>query len=60
MPSELLGRRAEPTTAGVAGWFYVRYHCNRLFGVDRARERGGYALLHRAPALRANRARHRR
>jgi thiopeptide-type bacteriocin biosynthesis protein len=33
-------------------------HCNRLFGVDRARERGVYALLHRALAVRASRARH--
>jgi thiopeptide-type bacteriocin biosynthesis protein len=33
-------------------------HSNRLFGVDRARERGVYALLHRALAVRASRARH--
>ncbi|MFC5231394.1 lantibiotic dehydratase [Pseudonocardia zijingensis] len=32
-------------------------HCNRLFGVDRARERTVYALLHGALALRAGRAR---
>ncbi|GAA5111125.1 lantibiotic dehydratase [Pseudonocardia adelaidensis] len=32
-------------------------HCNRLLGVDRARERGVYALLQRALAVRAGRAR---
>ena len=33
-------------------------HCNRLFGIDRARERGVYALLHGALAVRAYRARY--
>ncbi|MHA6616995.1 lantibiotic dehydratase [Pseudonocardia sp. DLS-67] len=33
-------------------------HCNRLLGVDHARERGVYALLHRALAVRAGRARY--
>jgi thiopeptide-type bacteriocin biosynthesis protein len=33
-------------------------HCNRLFGPDRARERGVLALLHGGFALRADRARY--
>ncbi len=33
-------------------------HCNRLFGVDRGREQGNYALLSGALAVRADRARH--
>jgi thiopeptide-type bacteriocin biosynthesis protein len=44
------GRRAH------IGASLAHMHCNRLFGVDRARERGVHALLHRALAVRANRA----
>ena len=47
-----------PERRAYIGASLAHMHCNRLFGVDRARERGVYALLHRALAVRANRARY--
>ncbi|MDQ0377630.1 lantibiotic dehydratase [Amycolatopsis thermophila] len=50
--------KVPPERYGRIALSLAHMHCNRLFGIDRAREQEVYALVHGGLALRADRARH--
>ncbi|GHE97315.1 lantibiotic dehydratase [Amycolatopsis deserti] len=51
-------RRVAPEQHGRVALSLAHMHCNRLFGIDRAREQEVYALVHGGLALRMDRGRH--